>query len=153
MKLRGRYIVLMLKRGGDYIAVGYSTACVLTVIAHHVEVAAQNGAAKAYKAGCYEYNIAVDKLYEGDVRNGDTLEWVLDFNGNMLTGNAEVSSGGINARVGGNASSKVALAGNGVIRWVDIDNWDLGDSSVVSLDEIVDLGYADNVSDDIIDFQ
>jgi hypothetical protein len=151
MKLKGRYISLMMERGGEYVTVGLSTACMLAVMASPVEVAAQSTAAKEFRGGRYEYNITVDKLYEGSVRKGDTLEWAMSIHDRTITGKATVASQGDNAPANGYASTSIALTGIGELRWADAESWDLRDAYLTVAD-IIDLADALSEADELIDF-
>lgn len=141
----------MVERGGEYVTVGLSTACMLAVMASPVEVAAQSSTAKAYKAGRYEYNITVDKLYDGSVRKGCTLEWAMSIHDRTITGKATVASQSDNAPANGYASTSIALTGIGELRWADAESWDMGDAYLTVAD-IIDLAGALSEADENIDF-
>lgn len=151
MKLRGRYISVMVERAGEYVTVGLSTACALAVIASPVEVAAQSSVAKEFRGGSYEYSINIDKLYESSLRTGDTITWVMDLHSRSLTGTAIVASQRDNAPADGYATEAVSLKGIGAMEWADADSWDLRDA-YVTIADIIDLGTAASEADEIIDF-
>lgn len=151
MKLRGRYISVMVERAGEYVTVGLSTACALAVIASPVEVAARSSAAKEFRGGRYEYSINIDKLYESSVRKGDTITWVMDLHSRSLMGTAIVVSQRDNAPTDGYATEAVTLKGVGAMEWADTDSWDLRDA-YVTIADIIDLGNATSEADEIIDF-
>lgn len=150
MRLRGKYISVMVERAGEYVTVGLSTACALAVIASPVEVAAHSSAAKEFRGGRYEYSISIDKLY-GSVNKGDTVQWAMDMFDRTLRGEAVVSSTDDNAPVDGHATQRIALKGVGMIDFFDVDDWNLRFADTIA-DELVDLDDAYSEADGVIDF-
>lgn len=150
MRIRGKYITVLIERAGEYVTVGLSTACALAVTATPVEAASQDAASKAYIGGRYVYNISIDKLYDGDIRNGDAVMWTMNLHNRTIQGKA-IASQSTSAPAQGYATTSVTLQGMGVIEWADLESWDLSDA-YVTIADIIDLANALSEADENIDF-